>query len=198
MGRVKLTENVSAVDAFVTSERIAVPRLVSMEDSRNLHPKEKVLEVVRNKVPKPHKMCHWGPSIWGHLRWCQTTVTPKMVVMLMKSYKKPQELCHCRHLPLGPRIQRLQSIMKCIARRFGNLAMETAEKKSFNSSTLGMGSTSSLMLCSHMDPWVRNAPMSVSSEKSCFSVTFPVCSACQKLEVCTSICQASSPVRHLQ
>ena len=44
-----------------------------------------------------------------------------------------------------------------------------------------------------MNPWVRNAPMSVSSEKSCFSVTFPVCSACQKLEVCTSVCQAKLP-----
>ena len=59
VGRVKLNENVSAVDAFVTSERIAVPRLVSMKDTRNLHPKEKVLEVVRKKIPKHHKMCHW-------------------------------------------------------------------------------------------------------------------------------------------
>ena len=38
-GRVKLTENVSAVVALVTSEQIAEPRLTSMADFQNLRPK---------------------------------------------------------------------------------------------------------------------------------------------------------------
>ena len=63
--KVEPTKNVSVVGALVISERIAQPRLVSMGDHRNLRPKEKVLEVVRKKIPKPHKMCHWEPSILG-------------------------------------------------------------------------------------------------------------------------------------
>ena len=38
-GRVKLTENVSAVDAFVTSEQIAEPKLTSMGDLTKSAPK---------------------------------------------------------------------------------------------------------------------------------------------------------------
>ena len=34
-----------------------------------------------------------------------------------------------------------------------------------------------------VDPWARNAPKSVPSVKSCFSVNFPVCSVCRKLGV---------------
>ena len=58
---VRLIENVSPVDALVTSERITEPRLISMEDTPNLHAKEKVLEVVREEKQRPHIMCHWGP-----------------------------------------------------------------------------------------------------------------------------------------
>ena len=36
----------------------------------NLRPKGKMLEIVRTKKQRPHKMCHWGPSIWGPLRYC--------------------------------------------------------------------------------------------------------------------------------
>ena len=63
--KVEPTKSVSAVDALVTSERIAEPRLTLMEDPRNLHPKEKVLEVARTKIQKQYKMCHWGPSFLG-------------------------------------------------------------------------------------------------------------------------------------
>ena len=37
-GRVKLTKNVSAVHALVTSEQIAEPKRTSMEDPHNLRP----------------------------------------------------------------------------------------------------------------------------------------------------------------
>ena len=36
-----------------------------MVDHQNLRRKGKVLEIVRMKKQRPHKMCHWGPSIWG-------------------------------------------------------------------------------------------------------------------------------------
>ena len=71
---VTLTENVSVVEALVTSEQIAEPKLTSMEDSQNLRPKGKELEIVRTKKQRHRKMCHWGPSIWGPLRDCQTMV----------------------------------------------------------------------------------------------------------------------------
>ena len=125
--------------------------------------------------------CHRGSSIWGPLRCCQTTVTPKMMVMLMNSEKKPQELCHRRHLPLGSIRQRLQSMMKCIAGSFGNLAMETAETKSLHSSIVGKHEQSDVV--QQVNPWARNAPKSVPSVKSCLSVNFHVCSVCQKLGV---------------
>ena len=44
-----------------------------------------------------------------------------------------------------------------------------------------------------MNTWVRNAPMSVPSEKNCLSVNFPVCSVCVSEVGCVP-----SPVRHLQ
>ena len=75
-GKVEPTKSVSAVDALVTSEQIAEPRPTLMEDLRNLHSKEKVLEVARKKSQQHHKMCHCGPSICGPLRCCQTTATP--------------------------------------------------------------------------------------------------------------------------
>ena len=67
-------ENVSAVDALVTSEQIAEPKLTPMEDLQNLRRKRKVSEIVRMKKQNRHKLCHWGPSIWGPLRYGQTTV----------------------------------------------------------------------------------------------------------------------------
>ena len=135
--REKLIEN--AVNALVTSERVAEPRLISMEDPRNPHPKEKVLGVARKKNQKHRKMCHWGPLIWGPLRCCQTTVTPqKMTSTLTNLHKKPQKLCHrCRLLP-GLRRQGLQSIQRCIAGSFGNLAMETVETKSLHFLIVGI------------------------------------------------------------
>ena len=66
--------SVSAVDAVVSSEQIAEPKLTSMGDSQNLRPKGKVLEVVRTQKQRPHKMCQLGPLFWGPLMYCQTTV----------------------------------------------------------------------------------------------------------------------------
>ena len=66
-GRVKLTETVSAVDALVTLEQFAEPKLTSVEDLQNLRPKGKVLEIARTKTQRPHKMCQWGPLVWGPL-----------------------------------------------------------------------------------------------------------------------------------
>ena len=54
------TKNVSVVGALVTSERTAEPRLISMEDNRNLHPKEKVLELTRKKIRVPSGIIDLG------------------------------------------------------------------------------------------------------------------------------------------
>ena len=45
----KLTGNVIAVDASVTSELIAEPNLTSTEDLRNLRPKQRTLQVAKTK-----------------------------------------------------------------------------------------------------------------------------------------------------
>ena len=54
-GRVKLTENFSAVDALITSEQIAEPKLTSMEDPEICAQRGKVLEIVRTKKQRSHK-----------------------------------------------------------------------------------------------------------------------------------------------
>ena len=63
--RVKLTENVSALDASVTLGQIAEAKLTSLEDTRNLRPNGKVLEIARMKKQRPHKMCHLGTIALG-------------------------------------------------------------------------------------------------------------------------------------
>ena len=50
-GRAKLTGNVSAVDALVTFEQIAEPKLTSMEYTQNLRPKGRVWETHRRLNP---------------------------------------------------------------------------------------------------------------------------------------------------
>ena len=57
-GKAKLTENAIVVDALVTSERNVEPNLTSTEDLRSLRLKERVLQAVKTKRQKPHKMCH--------------------------------------------------------------------------------------------------------------------------------------------
>ena len=54
-GRVKLTKNVSAVDALVASEQIAEPKLTSMEDAEHQRLKGKVSLNARTKKQRPHK-----------------------------------------------------------------------------------------------------------------------------------------------
>ena len=56
---------------------------------KNLRPQGKVLEIARTKKQRPHKMCDWGPSIWGLLRYCQTTVMRWMV--MNNPHMKPQK-----------------------------------------------------------------------------------------------------------
>ena len=71
------TRHVFAVGALVFLEQTAEQRLALTKDPRNLHPKEKVLEVA-SKMSKKH-------------RSRQTTVTPqKTILLLMNSQKTPQ------------------------------------------------------------------------------------------------------------
>ena len=51
---------------------------------QNLRTKWRVSEIARMKKQRPHKMCHWGPSMWGPLRYCQT--------MVMNPHMKPQKM----------------------------------------------------------------------------------------------------------
>ena len=51
-GRVEPTKNVSAVDALVTSERIAEPRLTLMEDPPKAAPKGKVAGSCEEEEPE--------------------------------------------------------------------------------------------------------------------------------------------------
>ena len=60
-GKAERTKNVFDVGVLVKSEQIAEQRVTLMEDTRNLHPKEKVLEVARKKSKKHRKTCHWRP-----------------------------------------------------------------------------------------------------------------------------------------
>ena len=58
-GRAKLTENVSAVDALVTFEQIAGPKLASMEDPQNLRPKGTVLDTEDEETETSQNVPLW-------------------------------------------------------------------------------------------------------------------------------------------
>ena len=193
-GRVKLIENVTAVDALVTSERIAEPRFISMEDLRNPHPKEKVLEVARKKNQKHRKMCHRRPWIWGLLMCCQTTVTPqKMTSTMTNLHKKPQKLCHrCHLLPRSGR-QGLPIIQvhcgKFQKPRNGDCRDEESPFfDRWDSDVL-----------QHEDPWARNAPKSLPNVKKKSALSELPCLFCVSEVGCVrTYANESSSVRHLQ
>ena len=96
--------------------------------------------VGRCEEQRLRRMCRWGPSIWGALRYCQITA---MRWMMMVSLVKQQKRCRRRHLIPGSRGQR-----RC-AGCFRNLAMRTTETttNSIHSLIVGMGSKSSSMHC---------------------------------------------------
>ena len=79
----RLSKNVFAVGALVTSDLIAEQRLTFREDLRYLHPEEKVLEVARKKSKKHRTTCRWDYWFLGPLKCCQTTVTPKKTMLLI-------------------------------------------------------------------------------------------------------------------
>ena len=167
-------ENVSAVDTLVASEQIAEPKLTPMEDHQeSKRQKRKVLEIVGMKKQKPHKMCHWKPSIWGPLRYGQTTVK----VDGDESTLETTELMP--PLPLDSRFNRTETLCGKF-RKPGNEDQRDEEDPFFD---CWNGEQEQFNVLQQMDPWARNAPKSVPDVKGCFPVIFPVCSVCQQMGV---------------
>ena len=173
-GRAKLTESVSAVDALVTFEQIAEPKFTSMEDTKNLRPNGSFLKSARMKKQRLHKMCHWGPLIWGPFEVLSdhgdeveddepTNETTEMMLPLPPGslFKRTETLCGKSRKPCKEGHQ--------------------DEEDPFFDCWDGKQEQSDAL--QQMDPWARNAPKSEPDVKGCLSVNFPACSVCQKLEV---------------
>ena len=170
-GRVKLTKNVSAVDALVTSEQIAEPKLTSMEDLQNLRPQGKVLEIARTKKQRPHKMCHWGPSIGVFEVWSgdevdgdeSTDETTEMMPPLPPDswFKKTETLCGMFQKPCNEDHRNEE---------YPFLDCWDGEQEQFD-------------VLQQMDPWARNAPKPEPDVKGFLSVNFPTCSVCPRMGV---------------
>ena len=164
-GRVKLTENVSAVDALVTSEQIAEPKLTSMEDPPKSAPKGKVLEIARMKRQRPHKMCHWGQLMVGSFEVSSDHGDD------MDGDESTYETTEM--MPPPPP----DSWFKKTETLFGKFRKpcnedHRDEEDPFHDCWDGKQETVR-----------RFAAKSVPDVKGCFSANFPVCSVCQKLGV---------------
>ena len=61
--------------------------------------------------------------------------------------------------------------------------MKIIETKRIHSLIVGIGKQEQFDVLQQMDPWARTLRKSVPDVKGCFSVNFPVCSVCQKLEL---------------
>ena len=122
------------------------------------------------KKQRPHKMCHWGPSIWGSFE----VLSDRGDEMDddESTYETTEMMPPLPPVP-GSRRQRR------FAGSFGNLAMMITETKRIHSLIVGMGSNKFDVL-QQMDPWARNAPKPVPDVKGCLSVNFPVFSVWQK------------------
>ena len=148
-GRVELTKNVSTVDALVTSEQTAEPRLTLMEDPRNLNPKGKGVGRYEEEEQETSQNVPLGTIDLGSfevlsdhgdaveddvdLDECSEEATGMMPPLPPASwFKKTGTSKHT----------------ETYAGDFGNIAMGIAETKSLHSSIVGIGSMSSLTFCS--------------------------------------------------
>ena len=78
--------------------RLQIPKPTLMEDLRQPHPRAAVLAIVMKKRKKSREMCREASLIWGFLRCCQTTVTPRKTMWLLTNLEvNPQTPCHRCH-----------------------------------------------------------------------------------------------------
>ena len=142
---------------------------------QNLRRKGKVSEILRTKKQKPHKMCHWGPSIQGPLRYCQSDHGDE--VDADETTFETTELMP--PLPPDSWFKRTETLCGKF-RKPGNEDHRDEEDPFLDRWD---GEQEHLDVSQQMDPWARNAPNSVPDVKGCLSVNFPVCSVCQKMGV---------------
>ena len=164
-GRVKLTKNVSAVEALVTSEQIAEAKLTSMEDTRNLRPKEKVMGSCEDEETETSEHVPLGTIDLGSFEVLSdhgdtaddevevddsTDETTEMMPPLPPDswFKKTEMLCGKFPKPCnGDHRDEEYPFFDCWDRK-----PEQSD------------------VVQHVDPWARNAPKSVPNVKGCLSV----------------------------
>ena len=146
-GRDEPMKSVSVVDAKVTPERIAEPRHTKRRTPKSAL-KGVGVESREEEDPETSQNVPLGIIDLESFEVLSDHGDSEYDGHVDGPSKEATKLRHRRRMPLGSGIQRFQSIMKCIEGSFGNLAMEIAETKSLHSSIVGLGSMSSMMLCS--------------------------------------------------
>ena len=151
-----------------------------MEDTRNLHPQEKVLEVAMKKKQKNHKMFHWGTIDLGSFEVLPDHGdTMEDEVDVDESSEETTRMMP----PLPPASWFKKTVkhteMHCGKFRKSCNGDHRDEESPFFDCWDWKHEQSDLL--QRVDPWAQNAPKSVPNVKGCLSVTFPVCSVCQKL-----------------
>ena len=162
--RVRLTENVSAVDALVTSNSH------QWETPEICAERENVLEIARMKKQRPPQNVPSGTIDLGSFE-VLSDHGDEMDVDDSTYETTRNDATTCNPIP-GSRGQ------KCFAGSLGNLANEDHQDEEYPFLDCWDGTQEQFDALQQMDPWARNAPKSEPDVKGCFSVNLPVCSVC--------------------
>ena len=173
-GRVKLTKNVSAVDALSASEQIAEPKLTSMEDLQNSAPKGKSVGNCADEETETSQNVPLGTIDLGSF---EVLSDHGDEVDGDESTLETTELMP----PLPPDSWCKRAETLCGKFRKPDNEDHRDEEDPFLD--CWDGEQERFDALQEMDAWARNAPKSSPDVKGCFSVNFPVCSLCQKMGV---------------
>ena len=176
-GRVKLTENVSAVDALVTSEQIAEPELTSMGDLPKSALKGKSVGNCADEETETSQNVPLGTIDLGSF---EVLSDHGDEVDGDESTYETTEMMP--PLPPGSWFKRTETLCW----KFRKPCNEDHRDEEDPFLDCWDGKQEQFDVLQQMDPWAR--PKSVPDVKGCLSVNFPVFSVCQKLG-CTNVCQ---------
>ena len=172
--RVKLTGNVSAVDALVTLEQIAKPKLTSMEDLPKSAPKGKSVGNCDDEETETSQNVPLGTI---DLVSYEVLSDHGDEVEDDESTNETTEMMP--PLPPDSWFKRTETFCGKFRKRCGEDHQD--EENPFLD--CGDGKQEQFDALQQVDPWARNAPKSEPDVKGCVPVSFTACSVCQKLGV---------------
>ena len=165
--------------------QIAEPRLTSIEDFRNPRPADKAFDIVRKKSNNHRKKVPLDIiDLVSFEVLSDHGETTEDVVVDESSDESTRTM---------PSLPLVSWFKETEISRYGEMRCRKFRKHG-NGNDCRDGEESSFIDCwdwrheqsdifQRADSWAQNEPKFVSSAKGCFSVNFPICSACQKLGV---------------